>query len=286
MTQEQSTALSEIINKLEKLIHQEQDKATDLRWQRCNLYAEARQLLKGDREFGQWCKTVTSSIDANRLDAPATINKMMRIYDFLTEEQYKQLKYSRAAEFVPLWAWKPSAGKEGEESFNLFTFGMSEEEIKSTMVSMIERATHDNWSVKRCRGEMDSYKNRRQGAWNEHKNKEEERISEQDDPQSEPIVKITSQSEEVKEEVIKVTDSPSEPPEATEETEPDQPPDDKRDEAGAVLMPSEVDTLKETIRRYKVQLIEKDAEIRELKAKLKRWEDQEKALKSLITTAA
>lgn len=175
MTPEQSTALITIARKIEELLIVEQDGSSASRWKRGLLYKEARGLFPSNQEFGTWCNRTNgnddSSCDVARMDDTATINRLMRCVEFLDEDQFYNLKYSRAVEVVPRWLWEVN---QGDVITNEFTYGMSADKINAFNTDLIKQIHAEKWSVKQCRQYMKELKEQRQKAFNEQRENEQE----------------------------------------------------------------------------------------------------------------
>lgn len=174
MNQEKSTALTTIARKIEELLLVEQDGSSASRWKRGLLYKEARELFPSNQEFGNWCNRTNAegegSCDIARIDDSATINRLMRCVEYLDEDQFFNLKYSRAVEVVPRWLWEVN---QDDVIANELTYGMTTDEITSSNAALIQKIHDERWSVKECRLYMKKLKDERQKVFNESRDAEQ-----------------------------------------------------------------------------------------------------------------
>lgn len=76
-----------------------------LKWQRGCLYAESRELFKKDTEFGAWISE-WSTAGGIPQDAQNTRSKLIMATKHLSEADFLELGYTKAAELMDKGMWK------------------------------------------------------------------------------------------------------------------------------------------------------------------------------------
>lgn len=94
----------------------------------------------------------------------------MRCVEYLDEDQFFNLKYSRAVEVVPRWLWEVN---QDNVIANELTYGMTTDEITLSNAALIQKNHDEKWNVKECRLYMKKLKDERQKVFNESRDAEQ-----------------------------------------------------------------------------------------------------------------